>query len=636
MTGKLANVSTNVGYNLGLAMIAALAAVAAFGLVYNLVTLHEQSSGKWNPRKVLGWPVVFGLAAAVMLTVMANMEGLLEFLAAHGVGGSGLWNWIDIKGLTSVDNATKSWHPSQFMWWWRASRIVSPNAPETITEFPFFSFLLGDLHPHVMAIPFGLLGIGAAVRLLQEEETLDLKFWTRHQFLLIALAILVGGLSFLNTWDLPTFFFLLLAAAFVRNFLALKRWDTKLLTQTLGFAVPLGLLSVLAYVPYHKAFIPAFGFASQANGIAPVIGNGTKPFHALIFWGPFAVLVLPFAAQRLIASLRERRWQRNEWLAAVPGVAVVFLWLLWVMAKGKLGSAISDRASAWLTAIILVAVLTLLLAALRREMEAHAAGKGSLAVVAALVAGALASLLILGAEFFFIKDVFNNRMNTVFKFYYQAWLLLSIGGGFALYYMIRLWLPQKNIPSGWRIAWGGAAALILAAGLVYPVGATWSRTEDFTLPRTLDGLAWAKKTYPGDYEAAKWLSQNAKPSDVIVEMAGSSTISGEYGPTGRIAAWTGLSTVIAWPGHERQWRGGDELFKDRYGDVDQLYRTDNVVDAVNIVAKYGINYIIVGSLERQAYSQASLEKFASLYPTVPHTGDTIIYKVTGMNTNATR
>ncbi len=624
MTGKLAHVGTSVGYNLGLAMIAALAVVGAFGLVYNLVTLHEERAKK--KAKLLGAPLVFGLVAAVLLTIIGNLEGLLEFLAAHGAGGNGFWNWVDIKGLTSVGNSTTSWYPTEHWWWWRAARIVSPDAPETITEFPFFSFLLGDLHPHVMAIPFGLLGIAAAVRLLQEDEVLDLSFWAGHQLLLVALAILVGGLSFLNTWDLPTFFFLLVVAALVRNFLARKRWDWTLLKQTLGFAVPLGIASVLAYVPYHKAFIPAFGFASQANGVAPVEGNGTLPFHALVFWGPMAVLVIPFAAQRFVASLKGRSWRPNEWWAATPGVAVVAIWLLWVLVRGNLGAAMSDRGSAWLTAIILLAALTLLVATLRREIESYAADEGSLAVVVALIAASLAALLILGAEFFFIKDVFNNRMNTVFKLYYQAWLLLAISGGFALYYLVTHWLPRKTVFSGWRYAWGGAAIVILAAGLAYPVGATLARTEDFGLPRSLDGLAWAKQQ--GDYMAAKWLSDNAKPTDVIVETVGSQSIGYEWGSTGRISSWTGLSTVYAWPGHEVQWRGGDTLTAGRLEDVDTLYKTESTADVQRIVAKYGISYIIVGSLERQAYSQAALEKFDGMYPVAFRSGDAVVYEVT--------
>jgi YYY domain-containing protein len=624
MVGKLSNVGTSVGYNLGLAMIAALAVVGAFGLVYDLVAMHEGRSGE--KLGLFGRPLVFGLAAAVLLTVMANLEGLLEFMAAHGMGSSGFWTAINIKELTSVGNSTTSWYPTQHWWWWRASRIVSPTAPETITEFPFFSFLLGDLHPHVMAIPFGLLGIAAAIRLLQEEETLDLSFWSSHQLLLVALAILVGGLSFLNTWDLPTFFFLLFLAALVRNYLNRKKWDGTLVGQTLGFALPLGIASVLAYVPYHKAFIPAFGFASQANGIAPVEGNGTAPLHALIFWGPMAVLVLPFALQRFATSLKRRSWYYTEWIAAAPAVVIIGFWFLWVLVRGNLSTAISDRGGAWLTALILVAVLTLFVATLRREIESYAAGEGSLPVLVALIASTLASLLVLGAEFFFIKDVFNNRMNTVFKLYYQAWILLAISGGFSLYYLISRWWNRKTVFVGWRYTWGALAVVILGAGLAYPLGATFARTENFSLPRTLDGLAFVKSE--SDYAAAQWLKQNARPADTIVETVGDGQkVAWEWGDTGQIATWTGLSTVFAWPGHEVQWRGGDKLTAGRMEDVDTLYQTSDPAEVQRVVSTYSIDYIIVGSLEREVYDETVLSKFDNLYPVVFRSGDTVIYKV---------
>jgi YYY domain-containing protein len=639
MTGNLAGVATAIGYNLGLAMVAALAVVSAFGLVYNLVALHGRGDGgtrEWRVGSILVWPLVFGLAASLLLTVMANLEGFLEFLAAHGVGSAGFWHWVDIKGLTSVGNSTDKWYPTQFWWWWHAARIVSPNVPETITEFPFFSFLLGDLHPHVMAIPFGVLATATGVRLLQEEETLDVRFWTRHPWLLAAMAILVGGLSFFNTWDLPTFFFLLVVAAFVRNFLALRRWETRLLTQTLGFALPLAAAAVLAYVPYHKAFIPQFGFASQADGIAPVDSNGTLPFHALVFWGPFAVLVIPFAVQRFVASLKRRPWQQQEWLAAVPSLLVLLFWLLWVAQKGRLGDAVSSRGSAWLTAIILLAILTLLLATLRREMEADAPKDKSIVVLAALLTASLAVLLIIGAEFFFIRDVFGNRMNTVFKFYYQAWILLAVSGGFALYYLVMHWLGDGGVRWGWRAGWGCLAAIILAAAMLYPLGATFARTEGFTLSRSLDGLAWAERQYPDDYHAAQWLSQNVSSSDVVVEMVGSQSVGFDYGIAGRIAAWTGMSTVLSWPGHEDQWRGSYAPFEGRQDDVDTLYSTEDTAKAAAIVQKYGIDYIYVGTLERETYPAGALEKFDSMYPVAQQFGDAVIYQVTGTNAAAAR
>jgi uncharacterized membrane protein len=207
-------------------------------------------------------------------------------------------------------------------------------------------------------------------------------------------------------------------------------------------------------------------------------------------------------------------------------------------------------------------------------------------------------------------------MNTVFKLYYQAWIFLAVGGGFALYYMLTHWLPSKTVLLSWRAAWGGAALVLLAAGLAYPVGATLARTDQFGLPRHIDGLAFAKQQAGGDYQIAEWLSNNANPSDVIAEMVGNDSIGYEWGSTGRISSWTGLSTVYAWPGHEVQWRGGDKLTAGRLEDVNTLYASENAADAQRIVDKYGIDYIVVGSLERQAYSQAALEKFDNMYPKV--------------------
>ena len=177
----------------------------------------------------------------------------------------------------------------------------------------------------------------------------------------------------------------------------------------------------------------------------------------------------------------------------------------------------------------------------------------------------------------------------------------------------RGWLRRRDVSLGWRAAWGAAAVVVLGAALLYPLGATFSRTDDFGGPRDLDGLAWAKKDYPGDYEAARWLAANVDPSSVIVEMVGSQDIGFEYTIAGRISGWTGLSTVLAWPGHERQWRGSYEPFDGRQGDIERLYSTESLTEVADIVKKYGIDYIYVGELERRTYPAAALDKFGRMY-----------------------
>src|SRR5207248_228663 len=46
--------------------------------------------------------------------------------------------------------------------------------------------------------------------------------------------------------------------------------------------------------------------------------------------------------------------------------------------------------------------------------------------------GALAAALLLGVEIVFLDDFFHSRMNTVFKFHWNAWLLAGLAGGVGL------------------------------------------------------------------------------------------------------------------------------------------------------------------------------------------------------------
>ena len=82
-----------------------------------------------------------------------------------------------------------------------------PNIPpDGITEFPYFSFLLGDLHPHYMAIPFVLLIVALAASRWLDAETLAGP--ARALVLAgVALATLIPA----STWDVPTFWGLYLA-----------------------------------------------------------------------------------------------------------------------------------------------------------------------------------------------------------------------------------------------------------------------------------------------------------------------------------------------------------------------------------------------------------------------------------------
>ncbi|HET6614454.1 MAG TPA: DUF2298 domain-containing protein, partial [Dehalococcoidia bacterium] len=172
MMTQLAGVGADVGYNIGLAMIAALTLLGGFGIVYNLVSMREEPLLRDKPGTMpatatpaaparvpaigaINWKApVFGVAGALMLVVMGNLVWAFVFASAYGIGGSGFYEWIDVSGLTADEPRTR-WYPSDFFGFFNASRIYPINNQDfrAITEFPMFSFLLGDMHPHVMALP---------------------------------------------------------------------------------------------------------------------------------------------------------------------------------------------------------------------------------------------------------------------------------------------------------------------------------------------------------------------------------------------------------------------------------------------------------------------------------------------------
>ncbi|MEE8443585.1 MAG: DUF2298 domain-containing protein, partial [Dehalococcoidia bacterium] len=191
---RLAWVSTEVGYNLALALVAGLAGVGIFGLGMNVVRLAGGS---------LRGAFLTGLASVFLLFGIANLEGGLEFFRAGGNGSPEMWEWVDIKGLDGPLESS-SWYPSEEgWWWWRATRVIDTvengrSLDYTITEFPFFSLFLGDLHPHVMSLPFILAFAGLVLNYLVSPVMLGLRQLRRHAGWLMVLALTLGALGFIN------------------------------------------------------------------------------------------------------------------------------------------------------------------------------------------------------------------------------------------------------------------------------------------------------------------------------------------------------------------------------------------------------------------------------------------------------
>lgn len=623
---RLADVSTSVGYNLALATVAGMAATVIFGLAYNLVRL---AGGR------LGSALVTGSAALLLLLGIANLVSGLELVRAGGGGTPGFWEWVDIKGLDSPQQSSE-WHPDESgWWWWRATRVIDTvedgsSKDYTITEFPFFSFLLGDLHPHVMSLPFVLAWMGLMLNFIMSPVRLGIRWGLPDHDTLISLGIMglfLGALAFINFVDIAVF-----GAAFV-GIAAIKGYSQdrsvwRGLAAGLAVAAPVLVLAVALYLPFY------FSFHSQASGILPVGKYVTRPFHLFMVWGLFLTIVTPFLLWETAKLARQGNGLRRREAIAIS-IAIAFLpWMVWSVFwdfPEKIGIVLGRLIH--ILPVALLIAMAVYGALLRARTSANSTKdgtrQGALALTFVLAMTAVALLLVMGPELFRIWDLFNNRMNTVFKLFYQAWALFAVVGAFALYYMVSRFSGMNPVLRLAAYGWAGVLVVGVLASLYYPLAAAYTKSLGPSGNATLDGLAYIEAANPSERSGIQWLKENAGADDRIVEAVGDS-----YSEYGRIASSTGIPTVLGWPLHEEQWRGSTELFEGREEDVRDLYQTASLEEARRILDKYRINYVIVGPREMTTYGSDGLSKFEQLgelvFPSPADStdpGEVLIYRV---------
>ena len=665
---ELTFIPSRISYNLALALIPAMAGSAAYGLVYNLTRAHGASS-----RKGMG----FALVAPVLLLAVSNLQGALEFVRLRQWAPASFWDWLGIKNFGALETA--SWRPTEHLWWWRGTRVIDSlneqggSLDYTITEFPFFSFLLGDLHPHVMSIPFVLLFLAFGLSTFMSPARLSARWVMERPGAVLVAALLLGGLAFVNAWDIVTFAALWAA---LLAFKAVRQEDgawTRALRQAWLPAAATLSLAILLYLPFYVSL------DSQATGILPVGEVGTRPVHFLIIWGLFLVALLPFLLRQIPRALsmgagaesdaqgdlyitstsphtrikygagsnlppqgggrgfsppEEGESERGRakpvvgsrefWPRATIALGVVltplFVWATWQLAWSTL---------TWSTDPIVVvgerflntAPLALILFVSLYSLIRYAESGVSPVMVFVLSIVSLALLLALGPEFLRVDDLFHNRMNTIFKLYYQAWTLLAIASAFGLYFLNSTKPPSGSVYKwalrGWWVLAGG----LFLASLYYPVEAVLTKGGNGG-ENTLDGLAYIARSSPGEYAAIQWLQENGKEGEGIVEAVGDS-----WSPYGRVSSSTGMPTVLGWPWHEHQWRGSREPFEGREEDVRTIYTTPDASEAVRLLKEYDVQYVMVGPRERASYGLGGLAKFPRIGEAVFESEDVTIYRV---------
>jgi len=222
----------------------------------------------------------------------------------------------------------------------------------------------------------------------------------------------------------------------------------------------------------------------------------------------------------------------------------------------------------------------------------------------ALLLIGLALVLTLAPEFIYLRDLFGTRMNTVFKFYYQAWAMLALA---ATYGISRL--AERGTPLALKTPALALTGLLLLASLWYPLAAIPSKADNFRGQPTLDGLAYLRRYDPAQMAAIEWLRANVPPDAVVLEASG-----GSYTEAARVSMATGNPTLLGWDFHERQWRGNagyDKAAAGRPEALDRIYRSARPEELPALLDQWGVDYVYVGGQERAKYGvgDAALARF---------------------------
>jgi YYY domain-containing protein len=600
MLGHLSGVDPRYGFSLSNITVFALGCMGGYSLAYALIRRR-----------------LWALGGTFALMLGGDLDGTAQVfgqLGSGGFNGSGLNLWCSTRIL---DGGCANYH--------------------VITEFPIFSLIWNDLHPHVMAIPFALLALGLALQgVFDRQDGVEppVAWYTR----LALMAILLGALYPINSWDFPTYLVLALAGHAAGLYRA-RTLDRRRLIDLVAVAPA----AIVVYLPYyltvHVGRGIAIAFAAHPTDLGDmltVLGGLFIPVSIFVFWRGWAALA--FEASRgpgpgsLLSALQQLPAGSGWWLVGAYAFLVVAL-----PAK---------------TDILLVGLIAILIYALSLRLPS-----GDAVEIAALGLALMGVTLILLSDYVYLPDLFdgspNYRMNTVFKLYYQAWIILSVVAPYGIYAIAQaLRGTQRWLYRGWLVC---IVCWVVALG-VYPIEGAQSQGSTQAAGPGLDSLAYLERVDPADYATIEWIKAHTATTAVIAEADGTAlstnaTYSGctEYWvcsplvASARISALTGRPTVIGWsPSHEALWRGAygagqaalneEQLLQQRRTDVETLYTTTSLQQAETIIRTYHIAYIYVGPLEQIAYGASKptapgLTKFSAFLTTAFSTQGAVLYAV---------
>ncbi|RLE21425.1 MAG: hypothetical protein DRJ65_16065 [Acidobacteria bacterium] len=621
-----------VAYNLILPTLLAVIGAGAFSIAWNLMVATRADAPSLTKTRRRPSPESVGVAAALAMAVIGNLgtipmvvEGLQRLAAPGPTAGAGLLTrlWWIVKG--SVKFLGDGRMPFGIgEWYWNPTRIIPDPSGSPITEFPAFTFLFADLHAHYLDLSVTLLVIAWAASMV-----LGWRRWKQGEItrLNMLAAVLLGGLAVgslraINTWSYFPFLVLVAVA------LGYARWRsfTVRSPSDLGLRVVATLASVAALVAVARlSFQPYASWYGQGYGQIDWWTGFKTPLGAyLTHWGLFLFIIVSWIV-----------WEILSWMASTPVSALrvlvpyraVMLAAVAVLVAAMVGLQVWGVTVAWLVCPVVVLAGLLLLRSGLPEAKR---------LVLFLVGTGL--MLTLMVELVVVRgDI--GRMNTVFKFYLQAWTLLAVSAAAAFGWLFES-LPARPRRSG-RVAWLLVLFLLVVSAGLYPVIAGTAKVRDRmspNAPHTLDGMAYmdhasyqdqgSSLELAEDARAIRWMQDNVAGSPVIVEAN-----TPEYRWGSRFTIYTGLPGVVGWNWHQRQQRAltPHSWVWDRVNGIAAFFETVDGDDARAFLRRYDVRYIVVGQLEHAYYAGPGLDKFPALegdlWRRVYLDGATSIYEV---------
>jgi YYY domain-containing protein len=602
---KLSGIPSSVSYNFMLGTLVGMTLSASFSIGLTLL----RNTGDFAKRAYIKI-VAAGILTALLVTFSGNLHTIytlyrpyenekpvpfweLEFTGVNPCYGKDTYTRITKGQKESVpcspeDKQKFSLFPNSY-WYPNATRYIH----NTIHEFPIYSWVVADLHGHVFDIPFVLLTIGFGLSLLlqnlkpkeTEHHSPQRKTFAFHRVLtslqnivainplsLVFAGFLLGIMYMTNAWDgiiYFLFFALLLLVVF---------WSRE-------------KKSVLSFL---KQTFPSY-FLSVAVIFFTFIAI-SLPFS--FFFKPFASGIGILCAPDFLVRLKEvgpflfeaDHCQRSPWwqLLILYGFFYFFV-LSFVVFLFKIKKVL-------------------------------------LSDIFALVLIILGTMLILIPEFIYLKDIYPDhyRANTMFKLVFQSFILLSIATG---YIIVRILSYYKFQISNFKFqiiftVWIIVTLFFLSIVFIYPFQATNSYYGNLMTYKGIDGVKYLRDTYPSDYEAIQWINSHIKGQPVILEAQGDS-----YTDYARVSSNTGLPTILGWTVHEWLWRGSYDVPAPRIAEVQTLYETQDLSKAKELLKKYNVAYVFVGSLEKEKYPNLFEKKFSELGDIVFQKDTTKIYQI---------